>query len=64
MTGPQFARILESLSENQLRDLKSIVYAGQNEFDKSSMENLRVYLKKRAPYSLIDLKLLGVKCME
>ena len=52
------------MSEHQVRDIKSIVYAGQNEISNECVANLRKYLAKRAPYALVDLKLIGLKCTE
>ena len=62
MSGPTFAKVLQSLAETQRLQLKSIVYGGANEFTKQAYEAIRdLYLSKKAPHQLQELKLLGVQ---
>ena len=65
LTGDNFSAILQSLSTEQRRQLKSIVYTNKNEISYEAFEQMRdIYLQKRAPHTLHELKLVDVKCCD
>ena len=65
LSGSAFTDILRSLSSVQKKELESIVYGGDNEFTAKSYETLEeLYLQKRPPYELKELKLVGAQVRE
>eukprot|EP00347_Sterkiella_histriomuscorum_P008584 403344534 len=62
ISDDQFSQILNSLNENQLNSLKSIIYCTKNEFGPKSFEVLKdKYLSKVPPFQLEELRIAGCK---
>lgn len=60
LSGSAYSDILGSLNSLQRKELESIVYGGDNEFTAQSYKTLEeLYLRKRPPYELKELKLIG-----